>query len=177
MKAEKNMLLQFVSHQELCWNWQARTLIYFTVLPAYISHNQTSTKHTKWMYVPLQCGVEGRKLMQVNRIFHYWLLGLQSTSCNDDESYNLKAAGQSFVLQYTHIIQPTLPDKSTHTHKLSYTWRIFFFWIRVLVLSSYTADLCSARQVSSVLFLCNLWHLKEMSWCPVFRQLYMHKNT
>lgn len=56
--------------------------------------------------------------MQVNRIFHYWLLGLQSTSCNEDESYNLKAAGQSFVLQYTHIIQPAPPDKSTHTETL-----------------------------------------------------------
>lgn len=49
--------------------------------------------------------------MQVNRIFHYRLLGLQSTSCDEDESYNSEAAGRSFVLQYTHIIQPT-----PHTH-------------------------------------------------------------
>lgn len=45
--------------------------------------------------------------MLVNRIFHYGLLGLQSYSRNEDDSYNLEAAGRSFVLQYTHIIQPT----------------------------------------------------------------------
>lgn len=46
----------------------------------------------------------GRKLMHVNRMFHYRLLGLRSASCNEDESYNSEAAGRSFVLQYTHII-------------------------------------------------------------------------
>lgn len=52
--------------------------------------------------------------MQVNRVFLYRLLGLQSSSRNEDESYNLEAAGRSFVLQYTHIIQPTPLDKYTH---------------------------------------------------------------
>lgn len=54
--------------------------------------------------------------MQVNRIFHYRLLGLQSTSCSEDESYISEAAGRSFVPQYTHIIQSAPLDKSTHTH-------------------------------------------------------------
>lgn len=58
--------------------------------------------------------------MQVNRIFHYSLLGLQSTSRNEDESYNLEAAGWSFVPQYRHIIQPAPLDKRTHTHTRTY---------------------------------------------------------
>lgn len=81
------------------------------------SHNQGKKEHNKWMYVALCCNGRGRKLMQVNRTFHYSLSGLQSTSCNEDESYNSEAAGRSFVLQYTHIIQPTPVNKSTaHTH-------------------------------------------------------------
>lgn len=54
--------------------------------------------------------------MLVNRIFHYRLLGLQSSSRNEDDSYNSEAAGRSFVLQYIHIIQPTPFDKRAHTH-------------------------------------------------------------
>lgn len=45
------------------------------------------------------CNGRGRKLMQANRIFHHRLLGLQSASCDEDESYNSEAAGRSFVLQ------------------------------------------------------------------------------
>lgn len=48
--------------------------------------------------------------MQVNRIFHYRLLGLQSASCNEDESYDSEAVSRPFVLQYTHIVEPTPPD-------------------------------------------------------------------
>lgn len=57
--------------------------------------------------VYLRSNGRGRKPMLVNRIFHYGLLGLQSYSRKEDDSYNLEAAGRSFVLQYTHIIQPT----------------------------------------------------------------------
>lgn len=53
--------------------------------------------------------------MVVNRIFHDGLLGLQSYSHNQDDSYNSEAAGRSFVLRYTHIIQPT-PFQQAHTH-------------------------------------------------------------
>lgn len=53
--------------------------------------------------------------MVVNRIFHDGLLRLQSYSRNEDDSYNLEAAGRSFVLRYTRINQPT-PFQQTHTH-------------------------------------------------------------
>lgn len=59
--------------------------------------------------------------MPVNRIFHYGLMGLQSTSCNEDESYSLEAAGWSFVPQYTHIIHPASLDQITHTYMLMQT--------------------------------------------------------
>lgn len=63
--------------------------------------------------------------MQVNRIFHYRLLGLQSTSCDEDESYNSEAAGRSFVPQYIHIIQPAPLDKSTCTNRLTHLHKHF----------------------------------------------------
>lgn len=58
--------------------------------------------------------------MQVNRIVHYRLLGLQSTSCNEDESYNSEAAGRSFVPQYTHIIQ-TRTHSCKHFHMKNFS--------------------------------------------------------
>lgn len=92
------------------------------ILAVCTSHNRRNREHKKWMYVAV-CG-GGRKVMQVNRIFHYRLLGLQCMSCNEDESYNLEAASRSFVPQYTHVIQPAPLDESTHTHTDIFTWRI-----------------------------------------------------
>lgn len=58
--------------------------------------------------------------MLVNRIFHDGLLGLQSSSRNEDDSYNSEAAGRSFVLQHIHIIQPH-PFRQAHAHTHSHT--------------------------------------------------------
>lgn len=62
------------------------------------------------MHVELCSNGRRRNLMQVNRIFHYRLLGLQSASCDEDESYDSEAVSRPFVLQYTHIVEPTPPD-------------------------------------------------------------------
>lgn len=106
------------------------------------------------MYVAPWRNGGGRKLMQVNRIFHYRLLGLRSTGCNGDESYNSEAAGRSFVPQYTHIIQPAPVDKSSHTHKHFHMEN--FLKPSPAVDQANSVDLCLARLVSSAPLFCNL---------------------
>lgn len=94
----------------------------------------------------------GKKLMVVNRIFLDGLLGLRSYSRNEGDSYNLEAAGRSFVPRYTHINQPT-PFQQAHTHTRSLT-------MSCSVDRANSVDPCFARQ-SSVPFLCNLRELRR----------------
>lgn len=102
--------------------------------------------------------------MQVNRNFHYRLVGLEFATCGEDESFNLEAAGRSFVPQCAHIIQSAPVDKSTHTHTLHMCMHINIFTFHLKNFSNIgpsvdqgnSVDLCFARQVSSVSLLCSL---------------------
>lgn len=83
-------------------------------------------------------------------MFHYRLLGLQSTSCNEDESYNSEAAGRSFVPQYKHIIQPAPLDKSSHTFTNKHFHLDNFWNMSLSVYQANSVYLVLAWQVSSV---------------------------
>lgn len=141
---KENMLWVIRNYVKIGWHGHLYTLQSWQ----FIHHVTREREHNNWIYVALCCNSRGRKLMQVNRIFHYRLLGLQSTSCDEDESYNSEAAGLSFVLQYTHIIQPT-------PHTNIFTWRISWIWvalfIRLIVLIFVFHDR-STRCLSSVIF-------------------------